>query len=148
MVASKLEHGRPCCNILDALACSTLATWCPSWGKSPWLATTTTPHSSLPYHWLCFYLSTMYPFLACSCSPARPAIHSPQSVLLLLSCSSPSLHLWSLVLEKVHIIVQFIGLSFEILLVWVPGGPSITSWQWWVWVHCFLHPRRFFLYIH
>jgi hypothetical protein len=93
----------------------------------------------------------MYPFLACSCSPARPAIHSPQSVLLLLSCSSPSLHLWSLVLEKVHIIARFIGLrglSFEILLVWVPGGPSITSWQWWVWVHCFLHPRRFFLYIH
>jgi hypothetical protein len=26
VVASKLEHGRPCCNILDALACSTLAT--------------------------------------------------------------------------------------------------------------------------
>jgi hypothetical protein len=36
--------------------------------------------------WLCFYLSTLYPFLAaCSCSPARPVIHSPQSVLLLLA---------------------------------------------------------------
>jgi hypothetical protein len=88
----------------------------------------------------------MYPFLACSCSPARPVIHSPQSVLLLLSCSSPSLHLWSLVLEKVHIIAIYWP---EGTLFWNPfglghSGPSITSRQWWVWVHCFLHPRRFF----
>jgi hypothetical protein len=34
-----LEHGRPCCNLLHALAHSNLVTWCPSWGKSPWLAT-------------------------------------------------------------------------------------------------------------
>jgi hypothetical protein len=26
MAASKLEHGRPCCNLLHALACSNLAT--------------------------------------------------------------------------------------------------------------------------
>jgi hypothetical protein len=30
MAASKLELGRPCCNLLDALACSYLATSCPS----------------------------------------------------------------------------------------------------------------------
>jgi hypothetical protein len=44
--------------------------------------------SSLPSHcqpWLCFYLSTMCPFLACSCSPTRPVICSPQLVLLLLA---------------------------------------------------------------
>jgi hypothetical protein len=47
VVASKLEHGRPQSNLLDTQACSNLATWCYSWGKTPWLATTTTPHSSL-----------------------------------------------------------------------------------------------------
>jgi hypothetical protein len=89
MAETKLEHGRPCCNLLDALAHSNLATWYPSWGKSPWLATKPPPApcSSLPAHclsapgWLCFYLS-MYPFLACRCSPARPVIQSPQFVLL------------------------------------------------------------------
>jgi hypothetical protein len=79
---------------------SNLATWCPSWGKSPWLPTTTPPlAAAYPVTispWLCFYLSTMYPFLACSCSPSRPVIHSPQLVLLLLSCSLPSLHLLSM----------------------------------------------------
>ena len=97
MVASKLEQGRlPCCNLLDLLALSNLATWCPSWGKSPWLASynhhplqqpsypVTVSHCGSP---ACFYLSTMCPLLACSCSPARPVICSPQLVLLLLSYS-------------------------------------------------------------
>jgi hypothetical protein len=96
--ASKLERGRPCCTLLDALVLSNLATWCPSWGESPWLATTTTtPRSrqptlslSAPGCWLAgsassSYLSTMYPFLACSYSPARPVVRSPQLVLLLLA---------------------------------------------------------------
>jgi hypothetical protein len=47
---SCLEHSRPCCNLLDALVYSNLATWCPSWGKSPWVPTITTPCSSLPCH--------------------------------------------------------------------------------------------------
>ena len=90
--ASKLEHGTgPCCNLLDALACSNLATCSmpllrqkqvPGWLQPPPLAAaylvTVSP-------WLCFYLSTMCPFLACSCSPTRPVICSPQLVLLLLA---------------------------------------------------------------
>ncbi len=99
VAANKLEHGRPRCNLLDTLVCSNLATWCPSWGKSPWLATTTTFTAAYPVTvspWLCFNLSTMYPpFLACSCSPAMTGLSfTPlaQLVLLLLSCSLPSLH--------------------------------------------------------
>jgi hypothetical protein len=42
--------------------------------QQPTLSATVSP-------WLCFYLFTMYPFLACSCSPARPVIGSPQLVL-------------------------------------------------------------------
>jgi hypothetical protein len=93
--ASKLEHGaRPRCNLLDALACSNLATHSmpllrqkqvPGWLQPPPLAAaylvTVSP-------WLCFYLSTMCPFLACSCSPTRPVICSPQLVLLLTLISS------------------------------------------------------------
>jgi hypothetical protein len=55
---------------------------------SPWLATTTTLAAAYLVTvspWLCFYLSTMCPFLACSCSPTRPVICSPQLVLLLLA---------------------------------------------------------------
>jgi hypothetical protein len=91
--ASKLEHDRPCCNLLDALALSNLATWWPSRVKSPWLAGYN--HHPSPQQpptlslsapgCLCFYLSTMYPFLACSRSPARPVVRSPQLVLLLLA---------------------------------------------------------------
>jgi hypothetical protein len=94
--ASKLERGRPCCNLLDALAHSNLATWCPSWGKSPWLATTTTPCSSLPCH--CQPLALLlvatpppwlYPFLHAVALLPWQACHSlpPQLFLLLLSCS-------------------------------------------------------------
>jgi hypothetical protein len=75
MVASKLEHGRPCCNLLDALVFSNLANQCPSWGKSPWLATTSTPHSSLP----------------CQCLPIAlllPFHHVPLSCMQLLSCQA------------------------------------------------------------
>jgi hypothetical protein len=101
VAASKMECGRPRCNWLDALARSNLAMQCPSWGKSPPL-TAAYPVNVSP--WLCFYLSTLYPFLACncaSCSPAsRPVIHSPQSVLLLLSCSLPSSRLLFWVLES------------------------------------------------
>jgi hypothetical protein len=85
LVASKLEYGRPCCNLLDALACSNLATWCPSWGKSPWLATTTTACSSLPCH--CQPLALLLPLhhvphpcmqlLSCQASCSLPSISSP-----------------------------------------------------------------------
>jgi hypothetical protein len=65
-----MEHGRLHCNLLDALPCSNLATWCPSWGKSHWLATTTTPCSSLPCH--CQPLA-----LAASTSlPCTPFLHA------------------------------------------------------------------------
>jgi hypothetical protein len=89
--ASKLEHGRPRCNLLDALACSNLAICLmpllrqkhvPGWLQPPPLAAaylvTVSP-------WLCFYLSTMCPFLVFSCSPARPVTCSHQWVLLLLA---------------------------------------------------------------
>jgi hypothetical protein len=87
--SSKLEHGtRPlaCCSNLLSYSRNALI----EAKASPWLATTTTPCSSLAYlvtvsPWLCFYLSTMCPFLACSCSPTRPVICSPQLVLLLLA---------------------------------------------------------------
>jgi hypothetical protein len=80
VAASKLEHGRPCCNLLDALVHSNLATWCPSWDKIPWLAGYNhhpSQHPTLSLSapgWLCFYLSTMYPFLACRCSPAMTGL--------------------------------------------------------------------------
>jgi hypothetical protein len=80
MVASKLECGRPHCkNLLNTLACSKLATWCPSWGKSPWLATTTTPCNSLHCH--CQPLALLLPLH----HVATPFLHA---VALLPGCLS------------------------------------------------------------
>jgi hypothetical protein len=97
VAASKLEHGRMHCNLLDTLARSNLAStiWCPSWGKSPWLATTTTPHSSLPCH--CQPLALLLPLhpvpLSCmqllSCCQAchsLPSISSPAPHPHCISC--------------------------------------------------------------
>jgi hypothetical protein len=94
-VVSKLEHGRLCRNLLDALAHSNLATWCPSWGKSPWLTTTTTPHSSLPCH--CQPLALLLHFhqvplscmelLSCQACHLLPSISSPAPLLLCLVAS-------------------------------------------------------------
>jgi hypothetical protein len=74
--SSKLEHGaRPCCNLLDALACSNFATHSMPLlrqKQDPWLATTTTPCSSLP----------------CHCEPLAlilPLHHVPLSCMQLLS---------------------------------------------------------------
>jgi hypothetical protein len=74
-----LQCGRPCCNLLDALACSKLATWCSSQGKSPWLAAWLQP-----------------PPLAASCIPGHcqplalllPLHHVPLSCMQLLSCQA------------------------------------------------------------
>jgi hypothetical protein len=71
--------------------------WCPSWGKSPWLATTTTPHSSPPCH--CQPLALLLPLhpvpLSClqllSCCQAchsLPSISSPAPLLLLILIAS------------------------------------------------------------
>ncbi len=80
-----VEHGRPCCNLLDSLLHCNLASWCPFWGKSPWLATTTTPCSSLPCH--CHSLALLLPLhhvplscmqlLSCQASCSLPSISSP-----------------------------------------------------------------------
>jgi hypothetical protein len=97
MAASKLECSRLCSNLLDALACSCLAAWCPSWGKSPWLATTTTPCSSLPCH--CQPLALLLPLhhvllscmqlLSCqACQHSLPSISSPAPFLLLTLIAS------------------------------------------------------------
>jgi hypothetical protein len=74
-VASKLERGRLHCNLLDTLACSNLATSSllnalleakvPGWLQPPPL-TEAYPVTVSP--WFCFYPSTVYTFLACSCS--------------------------------------------------------------------------------
>jgi hypothetical protein len=105
MAASKLddECGRLCCNLLDAaLACSNLAPWCPSWGRSPWLATTTTPFSSLPCH--CQPLALLLPLhhVPLSCMHAVVALkpgqwlllRSPQLVLLLLALIASLIPAW------------------------------------------------------
>jgi hypothetical protein len=97
MAASKLEQGRLCCNLLDLLVLSNLATWCPSWGKSPWLASynhhplqqpsypVTVSHCGSP---ACFYLSTMCLPPPCIQLLSCQACHLlPQLVLLLLSYS-------------------------------------------------------------
>ncbi len=81
-------------NLLDALACSNLATCSmpllrqkqvPGWLQPPPLAAAHLVTGAVSPWWLCFYLSTMCPFLACSCSPNRTVICSPQLVLLLLA---------------------------------------------------------------
>jgi hypothetical protein len=76
--------------------CSNLATWCPSWGKSPWLATTTTPCSSLPCH--CQPLALLLPLhhepiscmqlLFCQGSCSLPSISSPAPCPYCIPCSS------------------------------------------------------------
>jgi hypothetical protein len=72
--ASKLECGRLCCNLLDALASSNLANWCHSWGKSPWLQ---------PRPLAAAYLSVSLPLAL-----LLPLHHVPLSCMQLLSCQA------------------------------------------------------------
>jgi hypothetical protein len=82
-VASKFEHNKLHYNLLDAsylmpfLRQTSLACY---YNHHPLQQPTLSP-------FLYFYLSTMYPFLECSCSSARPVVCSPQLVLLLLTRS-------------------------------------------------------------
>ena len=94
MAVSKLECGWPCCNLLDALARSKAQLSysmpflrqkaVPGWLQPPPLAAVYLVTVS---HWLCFYLSTMYPFASCmrllSCQACRslPSISSPAPFL-------------------------------------------------------------------
>jgi hypothetical protein len=73
-VASKLEHGTgPCCNLLDALACSNLATCSmPLLRQKQSLAGYNNHHPPLATAylvtvspWLCFYLSMHHVPLSC-----------------------------------------------------------------------------------
>jgi hypothetical protein len=68
-----------------------------------------------------------YPFLAsCSwaCSPARPVVHSPQLLLLLLSCSLPSLHPLSM---STWCGAYWIGASHSVSVAW--HGGACDTWK-------------------
>jgi hypothetical protein len=117
-----------------ALACSSnLATRCPSWGKSPWLAYNHHPSQPAAYPftvspWLCLLLPLHHvpPFLACSCSPARPVIHSPQSVLVLLALI-PSL-VWK-ASQSIQTLEQVLTFLSRLLTSLQPYSRACVHWN-------------------
>jgi hypothetical protein len=132
--------------LLDALACSNLATWCPSWGKSPWLVmvTTTTPRSSLPCHCqplalllplhhvpLAFlHAVALLPWQACH---SLPSISSPAPCPHCISCHPPRIKTTMgsrKKTERCHSKDCHYGISIPCLTFWVNNHMNESFFSW------------------